>query len=198
MAEVTLEQVKELRHRTKAGMMDCKKALAEAEGDLTKAEELLRARRKVIADKATATREAGVGVIGTYTHHGSRIGAMVEVRCETDFVAQNEAFQALVKDLCLQIAASAPQVVERAELDQQVIDREREVLIETLKEEGKPENMLARIAEGMLEKAFYKTAVLLEQDYVKDPKRTVGDLVSEVSGTTGEKVVVRRFARFEA
>ena len=197
MGEVTLDRIKELRERTMAGMMDCKKALAEAEGDLERAEELLRVRKKSIAARASATREAGVGCISTYTHLGGRIGSMVELRCESDFVSQNEVFQALLKDLCLQVAASAPEVVERSQLDQSTIERERDLIMANLKDEGKPENMIPRIAEGMLEKNFYQSSVLMEQPYVKDPARTVGELVEETSGTTGEKIVVRRFARFE-
>ena len=197
MAGVTIDMVKALREKTQAGMMDCKNALEEAGADMTRAEEILRVKRKTIADKKGATREAGVGVIATYTHGEGRIGSMVELRCETDFVARGEDFQRMLKDLCLQIAASSPLVVERSQMDQDVLDKEREIYAEQMREQGKDEQRIPQIIEGMLEKNFFKNSVLLEQAFVKDPSTSIGDMISDLSGRTGEKVVIRRFARFE-
>lgn len=198
MADVSITLVKQLREKTQAGMMDCKAALEEAGGEIEKAEEILRIKRKTIAEKKGETRQAGHGVVGTYTHGGGRIGVMVELRCETDFVAMNDSFQELLKDLCLQVAASNPSVVERSEVDQAAVEKEREILTTQLHEEGKPEERIPQILEGMMEKKFYKENVLLEQPFIKEPKMSVGELVADVSGKTGEKIVVRRIARFEA
>lgn len=198
MSNITAADVKKLRDLTQAGMMDCKEALAEAGGDIEKAQDLLRARRKTIADKKGATRETGHGVVGTYTHMGGRIGTMVELRCETDFVARNDEFAGLLKDLCLHVAAASPLVVRREDLDPAVIEKEREVFTMQAREQGLPEDKISHIVEGMMEKNFFKQQVLLEQAFVKDTDTTVGDLVKDVSGKTGEKIEVKRIARFEA
>ncbi|AEJ43296.1 translation elongation factor Ts [Alicyclobacillus acidocaldarius subsp. acidocaldarius Tc-4-1] len=186
--------VKELRERTGAGMMDCKKALTEAGGDMEQAIVILRERGLAQAAKK-AGRIAAEGVVEAYIHGGGRIGVLVEVNCETDFVAKNEEFRTFVKDIAMHIAASNPQYVRREEVPQDVIEREREILRAQTLNEGKPEHVVDKIVEGRLEK-FFKENCLLEQPFVKDPDKTVDTLVKEKIATIGENISIRRFARF--
>ncbi|HEY0809542.1 MAG TPA: translation elongation factor Ts [Longimicrobiales bacterium] len=194
MASITAGMVKELRERTGAGMMECKNALSETNGDMEKAIDLLRARGAAKAAKR-AEREVKQGAIGSYVHMGGKIGVLVEVNCETDFVARNDAFQALVRDLAMHVAAAAPLALTPQEIPADVVERERGVYREQVKQEGKPEKMWDKIVEGKLNK-FYKESTLLEQPFVKDPDKTIKDLVTEVAAKTGENIVIRRFARF--
>ena len=193
--EITAKQVAELRAKTGAGMMDCKKALEEAGGDFAKAEEILRVKYAAKADKR-AERVASEGVIESYIHHNGKIGVMVELGCETDFVARTEDFRALAKDLCMHIAAARPLAVSKEDLPADVVERERRIYEAQTAEEKKPEAVKAKIVEGRLKK-FFEETVLLEQKFVKDDKLTVGDLVKALAGKTGENVKVRRFARLE-
>ncbi|MBF8377213.1 translation elongation factor Ts [Alicyclobacillus mali] len=194
MAEITAAMVKELRERTGAGMMDCKKALTEAGGDMEQAIVILRERGLAQAAKK-AGRIAADGLVEAYIHGGGRIGVLVEVNCETDFVAKNEEFRTFVKDIAMHIAASNPQYVRREEVPQDVIEREREILRAQTLNEGKPEQVVDKIVEGRLEK-FFKENCLLEQPFVKDPDKTVDTLVKEKIATIGENISIRRFARF--
>ncbi|MEX0912454.1 MAG: translation elongation factor Ts [Gemmatimonadota bacterium] len=191
---ISAKQVKELRDRTGAGMMECKAALQETGGDMEAAIDSLRAKGAAKAAKRAA-REASEGVIGSYIHMGGKIGVLVEVNCETDFVAKTDDFQQLVKDVAMHIAAASPAAVSRDEVAADVVERERGVYREQMKESGKPEKIWDKIIEGKLEK-FFAESTLLEQPFVKNPDQTVGDLVTEVSARTGEKLEVRRFARF--
>jgi elongation factor Ts len=193
--EIPAKLVAELRARTGAGMMDCKKALEESGGDLEKAVDILRKKGAAKADKR-AGREASEGLIGCYVHHDGRIGVLVEVNCETDFVARTEDFRHLAKELALHIASANPIAVRIEDLPADVVARERAIYEQQVVEQKKPENIRAKIVDGMLKK-FYEDKVLLEQKFVKDDTRTIGDLVKEVSSKTGEKVHVRRFVRFE-
>jgi elongation factor Ts len=193
--EIPAKLVAELRARTGAGMMDCKKALQETGGDLEKAVDLLRQRGAVKAEKR-AGREASEGVIGSYVHHDGSIGVLVEVNCETDFVARTEDFKVLAKDLAIHIAATRPLAVRVDDLPPTVVERERQVYEALVKEQEKPEAIRAKIVEGMMKK-FYEETVLLEQKFAKDDKRTVGELVKALSAKTGENVQVRRFVRYE-
>lgn len=191
---ISASDVKELRERTGAGMMECKRALEEAGGDMEKAIDLLRARGAAKAAKRSG-REVREGAIGSYVHMNGKIGVIVEVNCETDFVARNDEFQGLVRDLAMHIAAANPLAVTPEEIPEDVVEREKSVFREQVKEEGKPENLWDKIVEGKLKK-FYQESTLLQQPFVKDPDKTVGELVAEVAGRTGENIVVRRFARF--
>lgn len=193
--EIPAKLVAELRARTGAGMMDCKKALQETGGDLEKAVDLLRQRGAAKADKR-AGRQATEGVIGSYVHFDGSVGVMVELNCETDFVARTEDFKALAKELAIHIAATRPLAVRIEDVPADIVAREKQVYEAQVLEQKKPENIRAKIVDGMLKK-FFEERVLLEQKYVKDDTRTVGQLVKELSGKTGEKVEVRRFARFE-
>ncbi|SFU75516.1 translation elongation factor Ts [Alicyclobacillus macrosporangiidus] len=194
--EITAAMVKELRERTGAGMMDCKRALAETNGDMERAIEVLREKGLASAAKK-AGRIAAEGVVGSYIHGGGRIGVLVEVNCETDFVAKNDDFRAFVHDVAMHIAASAPQYVRREEVPEDVVAREREILrAQTLNENpNKPANIVDKIVEGRLEK-FYKEVCLLEQPFVKDPDKTVEQLVKEKIAQIGENISIRRFSRF--
>jgi elongation factor Ts len=191
----TAQDVKALRDRTGAGMMECKTALTEAGGDQEKAIDLLRTRGAAKAAKR-AEREATEGAVGAYIHMGGKIGVMVEVGCETDFVARNDKFQALVRDIAMHIAAAAPTSVSRDQIPADVLERERNVYREQMRESGKPEHIWDKIVDGKVEK-FYAESVLLEQPFVKDPDQTVGQMITHVSGTTGEKIEVRRFTRYQ-
>src|SRR5882762_5474349 len=193
--EIPAKLVAERRARTGAGMMDCKKALEETGGDLEKAIDLLRKKGAAKADKR-AGREASEGWIGSYVHFDGSVAVLVEVNCETDFVARTDDFQALAKDVAVHIAATNPLTVRIEDLPADVMERERKVYESQVAEQKKPENIRAKIVDGMMRK-FYEERVLLEQKFVKDDKRTVGELVKELSGKTGEKVEVRRFVRFE-
>ncbi len=192
---VSAKEVKELRDRTGAGMLDCKKALEETGGDLEAAIDVLRSRGAAKAAKRSG-RAANEGTVGHYLHHGGRIGVLVELNCETDFVANTDEFQELARDLAMHIAAANPLAVGEEDLDDQVIERERSVYLEQAREEGKPEAVRDKIVEGKLRK-FLEETTLLKQPFVKDQDRTIEDLVTETSAKTGEKIRIARFARFE-
>ena len=192
---ITAQQVAELRAKTGAGMMDCKKALEESGGDSAKAEDLLRVRYAARADKR-ADRAAGQGVIEIYLHFNGRVATMVELNSETDFVANTAEFRQLAKDLALHVASARPMAVRVEDVPADVVERERRVYAAQVAEEKKPDAVKEKIVEGKLRK-FYQENVLLEQPFVKDDKVTVGELVKALSGKTGEKIEIRRFARFE-
>ena len=192
---MSTEQIKELRERTGAGLMDCKKALTETGGDLDKAIDWLRAKGLSKAAKK-AGREATEGAIVSYIHGGGRIGVLVEINCETDFVARNEDFQAFTRDVAMQIAAMNPQFVRAEEINEDVVSREREVLMAKAKESGKPEAMLAKIVDGQISK-FKKEICLLDQPFVKNPDKTINDLQQDLIAKIGENIKIRRFVRFE-
>lgn len=187
--------VKELRDRTGAGMMDCKRALEETGADIEAAIDLLRSKGEAKVAKRAA-RAANEGTVASYIHHGGRIGVLLELNCETDFVANTDDFRTLARDLAMHVAAADPIAVAAADVDSQVVARERKIFLEQVAREGKPEHIRDRIVEGKLGK-FFKERVLLEQGYVRDPDRTVGDLITEVSARTGEKIRVARFSRFQ-
>lgn len=191
---ISAKQVKELRDLTGAGMMDCKKALEETGGDLDKAVDLLRSKGAAKAAKREG-KSASEGTIGTYVHHSGKVGVMVELNCETDFVANTDDFQQLARDLAMHIAASGPIAVSSDEIPSDEVARERAVYAAQVAEEGKPENIRETIVEGKLKK-WFKDVALLDQPFVKDPDQTVADLVTAVSAKTGEKIEVSRFARF--
>lgn len=193
-AVISSEQVKELREKTGAGMMDCKQALAATGGDMEKAIDHLRKKGAATAEKR-ADRITNQGVVEAYIHAGGRIGAMVEVNCETDFVAKTDDFRAFARDLAMQIAAMSPRYIARQDVPQETIDRELEIYRTQARNEKKPEQMIGRIADGKLEK-FYQEVCLLEQTFIKDSGRTIKDLILELTAKTGEKVTVRRFRRF--
>jgi elongation factor Ts len=194
MAEITAKMVGELREKTGAGMMDCKKMLTEAGGDMAKAEELLKKKGLATAAKKSG-RAATEGAVASYIHAGGKIGVLLEVNCETDFAARNEGFQQLVKDLTMQIAASAPLFVRREEVPAELVQLELELAKKQLREQKKPEAMLEKIATGKLDK-WYSEICLLEQAFVKDDKKKVGDIVTEAVAKIGENIQVRRFTRF--
>ena len=189
-----LEQIKKLREQTGAGIIDVKKALEEAEGDESKAVEILRKSGK---DKALkkADREASEGIIGTYVHSNQKMGAMVKVLCETDFVARNEDFQAFATDIAMHITAAEPQCLRPEDVDEKLVSKEREIWTEQLKNEGKPEEIMDKIMEGK-EAKFRSEMALLSQPFVKDPDKTVEDLLNEAIGKIGEKIEIGEFARF--
>jgi elongation factor Ts len=197
MAVIGANQVKELRERTGAGMMECKKALEETNGDMEAAIDLLRARGAAKAAKR-AERETREGTIGSYVHTNGRIGVLVEVQCETDFVSRNDTFQQLARDLAMHIAAANPLALDETGIAADVIERERAVYLEQVRTEGKPEAMHEKIVDGKLRR-FFQESTLLNQVFVKDPagKQTIRQLIQEASGKTGENVVVRRFVRFQ-
>ncbi|WP_375771993.1 translation elongation factor Ts [Archangium gephyra] len=194
MAEVSATMVKELREKTGAGMMDCKKALAESGGDFAKAEEWLR-KKGISRAEGKASRVAAEGMIGTYIH-GGRIGVIVEVNCETDFVARNTDFQDLVKDVAMQIAAANPKYVRREEVPTELLEKEKDIQRALLKQQNKPEAMWDKILVGKVEK-YYEGVCLVDQLWVKDDKKKVGEMITERSAKIGEKVSVRRFVRYE-
>jgi elongation factor Ts len=192
---ISAKDVQELRARTGAGMMDCKKALEEANGDIDKAVENLRKRGVAKAEKR-AGRTTSEGVIGSYVHHNGKIAVLVELNCETDFVARNEEFQQLARYLAEHIAAAAPIAVDKDQVPKEKIEQERRIFTEQVRQSGKPEHMIEKIVDGKIE-AFYKDVALLHQAWVRDPKKTIGDLVKELSAKTGENVQVRRFVRYQ-
>ncbi|RMG93671.1 MAG: translation elongation factor Ts [Deltaproteobacteria bacterium] len=194
MAQVTAALVKELRERTGAGMLDCKNALRETDGDLDKAAEMLRKKGLAKAAKK-AGRATTEGRIATYVH-GGRIGVMVEVNCETDFVAKTEDFERFCNDIAMQIAAMNPDVVRREDMDPAAIEKERGILRERALNEGKPEKIVDKIVDGQIEK-WLSERVLLEQAFIRENKKTVGDLLKELIAKVGENVQIRRFARYE-
>jgi elongation factor Ts len=190
-------QVKELRERTGAGMMECKKALEETGGNMEAAIDLLRARGAAKAAKR-AERETKEGTIGSYVHTNGKIGVLVEVQCETDFVSRNDAFQQLARDLAMHVAAANPLALDADGIAEDVVTREKGVYLEQVRTEGKPEAMHEKIVEGKMRK-FFQENTLLDQVFVKDPngKQTIRQLIQEASAKTGENIVVRRFARFQ-
>ena len=191
---IPAKMVKALRDRTGGGMMDCKRALEETGGDLEAAVDLLRARGAAKVSRR-AGRDTNQGTVGSYVHFDRRVGVIVEVNCETDFVANTDDFRALAKDIALHIASQDPIAVRAEDLPQDVVEREKAVYREQVRAQGKPERIQDMIVQGKL-KAFYKDQVLLEQPFIKDTARTIGELVTEVSAKTGEKIEVARFSRF--
>ena len=194
MAKVTAEMVKELREKTGAGMMDCKKALAENGGDFAKAEDWLR-KKGITGAAKKAGRTAAEGLVGAYVHNG-KVGALVEVNCQTDFVARNEDFQALVRDIALHVAALSPQYVRREEIPPEVLEKEKEIERVKLREQKKPEAMIEKILTGKLEK-YFETVCLVDQPFVKDDKKKVSDVVTEAAAKIRENIVIRRFTRYQ-
>ena len=194
MAEITAKMVAELREKTGAGMMDCKKTLTEAGGDMAKAEELLKKKGLATAAKKSG-RAATEGVVTSYIHMGGKIGVLLEVNCETDFAARNDGFQQLVKDLSMQIAAANPFYVRREEVPAELVKAELDLVKAQLREQKKPEAMLEKIAAGKLDK-YFSEIVLLEQAFVKDDKKKVGDIVTDAIAKIGENIQVRRFTRY--
>ncbi len=192
---ISAKEVSTLRGRTGAGMMDCKRALKETAGDMDKAVELLRKKGIAKAEKRVG-RTAREGLIGSYVHFNGRVAVLVEVSCETDFVARTDDFQQLARDLAMQIASAKPICVTTDEVAEEIVARERAIFEAQVAESGKPEHVHAKIVDGKMKK-YYKEHVLLEQTFVKDDKKTVSDLVNEVAAKVGENVVVRRFVRYE-
>ncbi|MCA9970878.1 MAG: translation elongation factor Ts [Anaerolineales bacterium] len=193
--KISTSMVKELREATGAGVLEAKNALVEADGDFDAAAEALRAKGAARAAKR-ADRAASEGVIELYAHPGNRVGVMLELNCETDFVARNEQFRDLAHDLALHIAAMRPQYLRREEVPQEALDREAAVLREQALNEGKPEQIVAKIVEGRMSK-FYEEMVLMDQPFVKDDSVKIHELITDAIRTTGENIVVRRFARYE-
>ncbi len=192
---ITAAMVKELRERTGVGMMDCKNALVEAGGDMEKAIELLRTKGLAQAAKK-ASRIASEGLVSSYIHLGGRIGVLVEVNCETDFVAKTDEFKALCHDLAMQIAASKPEYVRREDVPQEAIENEKRILRQQALNEGKPEKIVDKMVEGRIEK-YFKENCLLEQPFIKDTEKTVQDLLNDKIMKLGENITVRRFVRYE-
>ncbi len=192
MAEITAKLVQTLREKTNAGMMECKAALKEADGDLEKAETILRKKGTIKAEKK-ADRQTKEGVIASYIHMAGRIGVLIEVNCETDFVARNENFQALVKDISLHIAAANPRHLSRDDVPADLVAKEREIAAEQVK--GKPDNIVQKIVDGKMDK-FYADHCLLEQAFIKNPDISIGDLIKGKVAELGENLVVRRFTRY--
>ena len=195
MADITAQMVKELRERTGAGMMDCKNALNETKGDMEQAIDTLRKKGLAAAAKK-AGRVTAEGAVGSYIHGNGKIGVLVEVNCETDFVARTDQFQELVRDIAMHIAAAEPRFVRREEVTQDVLDREREIFRDQALASGKPANVVDKIVQGKMEK-YYAEYVLLEQPFVKDSDKTVSQLIAEKVGKIGENIQVRRFVRFK-
>jgi elongation factor Ts len=196
MSDISAAQVKELRERTGAGMMDCKKALVETGGDMEKAVELLREKGLASAAKR-AGRSANQGLIEAYIHFNNTVGVLVEVNCETDFVANTDEFKALAKDIALHIASpAAPRFVSREEVSQDEIDHESQIFAKQAQESGKPEHVVDKIVEGKIN-SYFKEIVLLDQPFVKDDSKTVQQLLDETSARVGEKVAVKRFVRYK-
>lgn len=195
MAEVSAALVKELRERTGAGMMDCKKALVECNGDMDKASDYLREKGLVAAAKKEG-RVAAEGLVESYIHGGGRIGVLLEVNCETDFVARGDEFKTLARDIGMQIAASNPQYLNKEDVPEDVLQHERDILKAQALNEGKPEKIIEKMVEGRIEK-FYKEVCLMEQPFVKDPDLSVRDVILDKTAKIGERIVIRRFTRYE-
>jgi elongation factor Ts len=193
--EVSASSVKELREKTGAGMMDCKKALAESEGDLEKAVDYLRRKGLAVAAKKMG-RVAAEGLVGAYVHPGGKIGVLVELNCETDSLARTTEFQSLIKDLAMQVAAASPRYVRREEIPPEELGREREIYRRQALDSGKPEKVVAKIVAGKMER-FYSEVCLLEQAFIKDPDRKVADLIQDAVARLGENIQVRRFMRYQ-
>lgn len=193
--KITSQMVKELRDKTNAGMMDCKKALTETAGDLEKAVDLLRQKGLAVAQKR-ANRATSEGTIQTYIHAGGKLGVMVEVSCETDFVAKTDDFKAFAKDLAMHVAASNPVAIQREQVAAEMVEREKEIYRQQALESGKPEQIVDKIITGKIDK-YFSEVCLLEQSFVKNPDLTVQDLLNEVIAKMGENISVKRFARFQ-
>lgn len=191
---VSASTVKELREKTGAGMMDCKKALAETDGDMQKAVDYLRKKGLAAAAKK-ADRTAADGAVGAYVHPGGKIGVLVEINCETDFVARTAEFQSLLKDIAMQVAAANPRFVRREEVSPEELDKEKAIYRQQALETGKPEKVVDKIVEGKIER-FYSEACLNEQSFIKDPDKSVTDIVNDAIARLGENIQIRRFARF--
>lgn len=192
---VSAADVKTLRERTGAGIMECKGALTESDGDVDKAVEILRKKGIASAEKR-AGRATNEGMVDAYIHPGNRLGVLVEVNCETDFVAKTDDFKNFVRDIAMQVAAANPKVVSREDFPEEEIAREKEIYTTQAKNEGKPENIIERFVQGKLDKYFQET-VLLEQNFIRDPNKSVKDLLTEVIAKTGENIQVKRFVRFQ-
>jgi elongation factor Ts len=191
---ITASLVKELRERTGAGMMECKKALSETQGNLDQAIDVLR-KQGMARASSKAGREARQGLVHAYIHPGDTLGVLIEVSCETDFVARTDDFKELVRNLAMQVAATNAQAVDRTGVDPAMIERERAILMDQARQTGKPENILGKIVDGKIDK-YYEEITLLEQPYIKDPDRKVKELVDQAIAKLGENIVVRRFAKF--
>ncbi len=196
MPAFSAQDVKALRDETGVGMMDCKKALTECDGDHDKAVEYLRKKGLASAEKR-AGRIAAEGVVGSYIHMGGKIGVLVEVNCESDFVANGDIFKNFVKDVAMQIAASNPRWINREDVPADVLDKEKEIYMDQARKEGKPEKMLEKIVEGKLVKKFYAENCLVDMACIKDDSMTIGELLSTIVSKTGEKVSIRRFTRYQ-
>ena len=186
--------VKELRDKTGAGMMDCKKALVETSGNIDKAIDFLRKSGIAKAEKK-GERTAKEGLVFSYIHHGGRLGVLVELNCETDFVAKTDGFSDLAHNIAMQIAATSPLAVTREDIDQTLLDKEKEIFTDQAKESGKPKEIIGKIVEGRLEK-FYAESCLMEQQFIKDPDRKIGDLITDAVSTLGENIIINQFSRF--
>ena len=195
MSTISASAVKELREMSGAGMMDCKKALTEASGNIEKAIDILRKTGMAKARKKSG-RSAKEGIILPYIHPGAKLGVLLEINCETDFVANTDDFKNLSKDIAMHIAASAPMSVSREEIPQETLEREKEIYADQARQSGKPENIIEKMTEGRLNK-FYQENVLLEQTFVKDPDKTVADLITETVAKLGENILISRFSRFQ-
>jgi elongation factor Ts len=195
MSQISATEVKELRQRTGAGMMDCKRALQETSGDMEAAVEWLRKKGAAAAEKRVG-REAAEGVIESYIHHSRNVGVLVELNCETDFVARTDDFRELARDIAMHIAATDPIAVSREDVPVETIERERTIYMAQVKEQGKPEHVADKIVEGKLRK-FFEERTLLEQKYVKNAEMKVADRISETQGKIGERIAVGRFVRFQ-
>ena len=195
MAEITTEVIVQLREKTGCGMMDCKKALVESSGDMDKAVEALR-KKGLAAMAKRAERTAAQGVVESYIHTGGKIGVMIEINCETDFVARNSDFLKFAKDLAMQIAAQNPQYIYVDDVPQGVIDNEKDIIATQAATEGKPAKATEKIVEGRIQK-FYEEVCLLEQAYIRDPKIKIKDLLGELAAKIGENIVIRRFTRYQ-
>ncbi|HBH30045.1 MAG: translation elongation factor Ts [Desulfofustis sp. PB-SRB1] len=193
--KITTAMVKELRDKTSAGMMDCKKALTETDGDMDKAVDLLRKKGLAVAAKR-AGRATSEGVVETYIHAGGKLGVMIELNCETDFVAKTDQFRELARDIAMHVAASNPVAVERDGVPADLMERERQIYVEQAEESGKPANIVEKIVAGKIDK-FLAEVCLLEQKFVKDPERSVQDLITDCVGKMGENISIKRFARFQ-
>ena len=186
--------VKELRKKTGAGMMDCKKALVETSGNIDKAIDFLRKSGIAKAEKK-GDRTAKEGLVFSYIHHGGRLGVLVELNCETDFVAKTDEFSDLAHNIAMQIAATSPLAVTREDIDQTLLDKEKEIFTDQAKESGKPKEIIGKIVDGRLEK-FYAESCLMEQQFIKDPDRKIGDLITDAVSTLGENIIINQFSRF--
>lgn len=192
--EISAALVRELREKTGAGMMDCKKALLESAGDMEKAVDYLRQKGLALASRKES-RTAAEGLVGSYIHGGGKIGVLVELNCETDFVARTPEFQGLLKDVAMQIAAANPRYIRREDVPADELERERQIYHQQAIESGKPEKIVGKIVDGKMER-FYSEVCLLEQEFIKDPDRQVGDLIKDVVARLGENVQVKRFTRY--